>query len=72
MHEILNNKEVSFENLAEHKRMLNLVLGNYNLKDSHYTNAKTHVAYLKQAINKWVLKWNKIKNSKELEVSLSK
>lgn len=60
---IMNCSELTAENLAEHKRLLNLSLGAFYAQEAQRISLETEKRLLEQDINKWVKRWDEIRSN---------
>ena len=67
---ILTNNEVSVENLAEHKRLLNQVIGAYNNEETKRIDAENKIKYVNGMASKWIYDWERIHHNIDMLVLL--
>ena len=69
MNRILNNNSATMDNLLEHKRMLRVVLGSFYSEESKRIIAESKASGIEKDIKKWLMDWDIVKTSPELNVS---
>eukprot|EP01022_Parablepharisma_sp_SALTPOND_P002435 TRINITY_DN109_c0_g4_i1.p2 TRINITY_DN109_c0_g4~~TRINITY_DN109_c0_g4_i1.p2 ORF type:complete len:402 (+),score=42.85 TRINITY_DN109_c0_g4_i1:1171-2376(+) len=60
---IMENSALSIENLAEHKRLINLCVGAYYSKESQLISLEKEKQALENDVKKWIYDWDIIRNS---------
>ena len=68
---VMENNNPSMENLAEHKRLLQISVGAFFSQESQRIEAEKKTSLLEEEVNRWVLDWSSIRKSSELVVFAS-